>query len=71
MKPERNGATHWKALVGIGQHSNQVIDLKGLLFGDSSTVEQRTLTPLILVRIQVPEPSNFTRIPALKSSDVV
>lgn len=25
--------------------------------GDSSTVEQRTLTPLILVRIQVPQPS--------------
>src|SRR5258708_37650400 len=24
--------------------------------GDSSTVEQRTLTPLILVRIQVPQP---------------
>ena len=28
--------------------------LNGL--GDSSTVEQRTLTPLILVRIQVPQP---------------
>ncbi len=26
--------------------------------GDSSTVEQRTLTPLILVRIQVPQPAN-------------
>ena len=26
------------------------------LLGDSSTVEQRTLTPLILVRIQVPQP---------------
>ena len=25
--------------------------------GDSSTVEQRTLTPLILVRIQVPQPT--------------
>src|SRR5262249_8408734 len=29
--------------------------INGLL-GDSSTVEQRTLTPLILVRIQVPQP---------------
>src|SRR5262249_60348601 len=29
--------------------------ISGLL-GDSSTVEQRTLTPLILVRIQVPQP---------------
>ena len=28
------------------------------LLGDSSTVEQRTLTPLILVRIQVPQPKN-------------
>lgn len=28
---------------------------RGML-GDSSTVEQRTLTPLILVRIQVPQP---------------
>jgi hypothetical protein len=27
--------------------------------GDSSTVEQRTLTPLVMVRIQVPQPSNF------------
>ena len=27
------------------------------LLGDSSTVEQRTLTPLILVRIQVPQPT--------------
>ena len=27
--------------------------------GDSSTVEQRTLTPLILVRIQVPQPKRF------------
>ena len=27
--------------------------------GDSSTVEQRTLTPLILVRIQVPQPFDF------------
>src|SRR5271170_268324 len=26
------------------------------VLGDSSTVEQRTLTPLILVRIQVPQP---------------
>jgi ParB-like nuclease domain len=27
--------------------------------GDSSTVEQRTLTPFILVRIQVPQPHSF------------
>jgi hypothetical protein len=27
--------------------------------GDSSTVEQRTLTPSILVRIQVPQPPLF------------
>ncbi len=29
--------------------------------GDSSTVEPRTLTPLILVRIQVPQPLDFKR----------
>ena len=28
--------------------------------GDSSTVEQRTLTPSILVRIQVPQPQNLS-----------
>src|SRR3984893_10562082 len=27
--------------------------------GDSSTLEQRTLTPLIMVRIQVPQPYNL------------
>jgi hypothetical protein len=30
--------------------------------GDSSTVEQRTLTPLILVRIQVPQPNKVTDV---------
>lgn len=29
--------------------------------GDSLTVERWTLTPLVLVRIQVPQPSNSTR----------
>ena len=31
------------------------------LVGNSSTVERRTLTPLILVRIQVPQPASFIR----------
>jgi hypothetical protein len=30
--------------------------------GDSSTVEQRTLTPSILVRIQVPQPNIFNAL---------
>ena len=30
-----------------------------LLLGDSSTVELRTLTPSILVRIQVPQPNFY------------
>jgi hypothetical protein len=29
--------------------------------GDSLMVEQRTLTPLVLVRIQVPQPRFFSR----------
>ncbi len=35
--------------------------------GDSSTVEQRTLTPLILVRIQVPQPRNLPILLHLRS----
>src|SRR3984893_14720784 len=31
--------------------------------GDSSTVERRTLTPSILVRIQVPQPSTSWSVP--------
>ena len=33
--------------------------------GDSSTVEQRTLTPLILVRIQVPQPRILPKVPRI------
>ena len=33
----------------------------GLGLGDSLTVEPRTLTPLVLVRIQVPQPPKFAR----------
>jgi hypothetical protein len=29
--------------------------------GDEVEIEQRTLTPLVLVRIQVPQPTVFTR----------
>ena len=39
------------------------------VLGDSSTVEQRTLTPLILVRIQVPQPTSLVspfRFPGVK-----
>ncbi len=40
------------------------------LLGDSSTVEQRTLTPLILVRIQVPQPTHVPiSLDALKIED--
>jgi hypothetical protein len=39
---------------------------QGARLGDSSTVEQRTLTPSILVRIQVPQPNlAFCRFDAL------
>lgn len=40
------------------------------LLGNSSTVERRTLTPLILVRIQVPQPNPiFRRNDALRRSN--
>src|ERR1700730_8561015 len=41
----------WDAVLGRPRRSVPV--------GDSSTAESRSLTPLIMVRIQVPQPSNF------------
>jgi hypothetical protein len=41
--------------------SNAAVPFDGpaAALGDSSMVEQRTLTPLILVRIQVPQPTRM------------
>src|SRR5579872_967702 len=48
--------------------AQRLIACEARLLGDSSTVEQRTLTPLILVRIQVPQPTTFKSEAALEKS---
>jgi hypothetical protein len=50
--------------VWICKPPKKLLLINGLV-GDSSTVEQRTLTPLILVRIQVPQPIDITALSRL------
>jgi hypothetical protein len=57
----------WKsyAVSWILQSSLDALPQQGEPVGDSSTVEPRTLTPLILVRIQVPQPRTFQISPGI------
>ena len=41
--------------------AQQPSTLRQRLLGNSSMVERRTLTPLILVRVQVPQPNTFVK----------
>ena len=48
-----------RRLLFISPPHRRVAHLRDPLLGNSSTVERRTLTPLILVRIQVPQPKTL------------
>ncbi len=50
-----------RRLLFISPPHRRVAHLRDPLLGNSSTVERRTLTPLILVRIQVPQPITSQR----------
>ena len=55
--PVQSRSALWRAQASsAATHTRESFET-GSLVGDSSTVELRTLTPSILVRIQVPQPS--------------
>src|SRR6202040_2952085 len=63
VKRAWGGRTRWQALTALAPATRPRFGMPESFFsfcgervGDSSTVEQRTLTPSILVRIQVPQP---------------
>lgn len=56
-----------RRLLFISPPHRRVAQRCGPLLGNSSTVERRTLTPLILVRIQVPQPFSLLQFNNLAS----
>src|SRR5262249_44412879 len=52
-------ATARRQAVSVPAPLHYVTRLRGLLLGNRLTVDPRTLTPLVLVRIQVPQPCTF------------
>lgn len=59
LHPRNPGATRPPTLTGSTGANGRCCYYSRPALGDSSTVELRTLTPSILVRIQVPQPTAF------------